>query len=199
MTGLRLFLASRRSGALFIGLLAVVVACVLLGPRSFLVGSVTPVPIPWIVLLPVVAAYLVAGATVPPTPFQELLASVPVAALSRMFMLVAGALTAAGLWWATSPTPPPVGGPAAVRVFLGFLGLSVISIWAVGVTLGWVPPLLLILGAVFMRPSGYSFLVVDWPVRDDWDPAAWVTALVWLACGVGATWTRRFWTRSAAD
>jgi len=199
LAGLRLFLKSRRTSIVVAGLVAVSVIGRVLGPQGFLVGDQSPIPLPWVVLLPVVAAYIIAAASVSPVPWLELLAQRPVAAISRCYLSAAIGLAVLLLWWATARTPPPVSTPAAIRAFLGLLGLSLVCVGLFGVTAGWLPPAGLLFAAIFVRSGGIQLLPIDWPVRDDGDLGAWVIAIAMLVVGVGSTWTRWFQLRNASD
>jgi len=200
MTGLWLFLKSRRVIALLGALALVAIVGRLLGGRSFRLGEEESVIFPWVLLLaPAASAYAIAGAVVSPFPVLEMLASRGVSRIARLYLVTTAAIAVLLLWWATQSVPPPLSTPSALRAFVGLLGVSLIAIAMLGVTVAWVVPCGLLFSAIVLLNGNERFFLIDWIVGFDDDAAALVTALVLLIIGVSATWTRSFQLRNAAD
>lgn len=197
MTGLRLFLRSRRTAALLVSLLGTALVVRAIGDRTFLLGEEVPLAVPWAAFLPLVSAYTVAGSAMSPLPWLEYAAKRRMALWRRGHLVTAGASATALVWFATSQLPPPLSSAAAVRNFFGLLGLSLIAITFLGGAGGWVVPCGAVFAAMVMRNGDDHFVPLDWLLAGAGDRGAVLAALILLAGGAVVTWSRRFLLRDA--
>jgi hypothetical protein len=199
LTGLRLFLKSRRAGILVVSLTLAAVASRALGSRAFYVGEEVPLPIPWTIFLPLLSGYFVAASTVSPLPMMELIARRRASMLARLYLLAMCGVAVCLLYLATCLTPPPVSSVTAVRGFLGLLGLSLLSIAVLGSAAGWTLPCGAVFVVLVLRNGDDRFAPLDWLLADDGDLVAFVPAIALLCAGAAITWSRPFLLQDATD
>jgi hypothetical protein len=169
-----------------------------LGPHAFYLGEAAPLPIPWVVFVPLLDSYIVAACVISPLPRMELLAQRRLAILSHAYLASVVIVATLLVWLATSRTPPPISSMSAIRNFLGLLGLSLISIALFGAALAWMLPCGIVFTAIAIRNGDDGFLALDWLLAPDTDKEALMIAGILLAVGIVATRTRAFLLRDAS-
>lgn len=199
MKGLWLFLKSRHAIALLVWLAGAAAGGRALGPRGYVAGEEVPILIPWVAFLPLVTAYAVATAAVSPLPVLERTGRRRVAMFSRLYLVTASALGIASLWFATEPVPPPFSTVAAIRDYLGLLGVSLVCLALLGGAAAWTVPCGAVFMAVVLRNGDTDFAPLEWLLADDGDRGAFAVAFGLLMAGGAATWSRMFLRRGVRD
>lgn len=187
MTGPVLF--ARARGLLWAvgGVLLTMAGGLAVGQRAMVLRYGSGAGIPYAVLLPVVAACLIAGASRSSAHDFERAGGRPLAGYRLSALSGLEALAALGLWWVTRGLPPPVGAVAAIRNLLGLTGLGLMGARVLGGRLAWILPCALVISVVSVASGAKtaSALLV-WPVRPDDDLIAGVVAVALLVAGAGA-------------
>ncbi|MDT5035570.1 MAG: hypothetical protein QOE03_755 [Micromonosporaceae bacterium] len=184
MVGLLLYARSRRLIAAATAVVGAQLLGIVLGTRSFRISNYSETAVPWLVFLPLISAIIIGTSMRSPlTEFdataRRLLSIWRVAQLG-----VLSGLSTAGLILLSAGLSGPIGEIAAIRNFVGFVGLALLSGFLLGGRLAWVLPLAVAISAITLgNPVGNGF-PWDWPVRFDGDFDAFATALI---LGFGAT------------
>lgn len=189
MGPLWLLARQRRAPVAAIGLIVVVVVGVLLGPTAVRAGSLQPITVPVVVLLPVAAACLIAITTVSTMPELERTADRPMTVVRLLLLLLALLLpTTALLALVTAGSVGHLGPPATVRNLLGLTGLGLLGVAVLDGSFGWLPPCVLA-GLAFIVGARGDGTAHPWAfvIRPNNDLIAFTTAVVLLLAGTIAS------------
>ena len=184
-SGWVLLARARRTGVTVCVLVVLGICEYLLGSASLqLFGPSVTLSVPWAVLIPVVGAAAV-GVTV-----RSAVADLEAVTSRSLPLLRAVPLTAALLVGLASTVLGSLGltgqltGPAAVRNFVGFVGLGLICAAAVGSNLSWLLPVALAIASASVGASAGVPRAWAWPIHDDGDPLAAGIAVGLLVVGL---------------
>lgn len=188
MRPLWLLARQRRAPVAALGLVVVVVAGALLGPTAVRIGSLQPITVPVVVLLPVAAACLIALTTVSTIPELERTADRPMTVLRLLLLLALLLPTTALLALVTAGSVGQLGPPATIRNLLGLTGLGLLGVAVLGGSFGWLPPCVLA-GLAFIAGARGDGTAHPWAfvIRPNNDPIAFTTAVVLLLAGTIAS------------
>lgn len=184
LTGYWLYLRSRRGGITAGVIVTLGTIGRLIGDRQIRLGEVVPLTVPWVVLLPVVAACVVAPTMSSPMTEFEYSAARTMRPIAFAHLAVASALAAGACWWAAAPLPGPIASDSALRNFLGFLGLALLGNTLLGPALAWVPPVVVAVLALAAGSKDGGPRPLAWPIQYDHDALSMVVALILLLSGL---------------
>ncbi|MGH3715240.1 MAG: hypothetical protein ACRDT4_17520 [Micromonosporaceae bacterium] len=189
MTGLRLFVRSRRLLATAGALLAVNAAGVTIGAAELRVNEHSDVGLPWLLFLPLASACLIGLSLRSPLHDFDLTAarSLPLWRLGQIAALATG--SALAITALASQLQGAFGPLAAIRNLIGLLGLALLGARLIGGRLAWLLPCLWLLAATTMGDPRSTLPPWDWPVRHDNDFPAIAVALLLAVAGLAAATT----------
>lgn len=187
MMGYLLHSRSRYGGATAASLLILVAVGRLIGERQFRLGEGDTLAVPWVVLLPLVAASIIAATTTSSMAVMECGAARSMTFVNTLHLGVVAGLGASTCWWVADPLPGPLSAESALRNYAGFLGLALLGTAALGASLNWVLPILiagvtLVAGSHNGMPVAWAWLIQS----DDHVPSLTVAGLL-LAVGMMST------------
>jgi hypothetical protein len=173
------------------GVLLTVAVGLAIGQRAMVLRYGSGAGIPYAVLLPVLAACVIAGSSRSSAHEFERTAArrlVRYRLLATAGLLV---LASAGFWLVTAGLPAPVGPVAAVRNLAGLTGLGLLGARLLGGRLAWVLPCTLVISVVSVASGTEgAAAVLVWPMRPDSDGLAGAIAAALLVAGAAAVgWT----------
>jgi hypothetical protein len=186
MTGLTLFLRSRRVPAVLLALIVLAVVGRTVGALTFRVGSTEPLSVPWATLVPLLQAGVVASVVVSVQASAERTAA---RRIDSVQLAVVGALLGIALLltsWSASTLTGPTTVLSCNRNVVGYLGLALASARLLGAGLLWVAPLLTAVTALTAGETSGAGRVWAWVIQSDGDPVALSVAAALFALGVVA-------------
>lgn len=188
MTGIGLFLRSRRVGPAVICLLVTAFFARILRGQTFGIGSAQPLIVPWATLVPLIQAGVIAGTIASVQVAAEVTAVrvVQVVQLGTVALLTTVALVLNT--WSAAGLTGPFTGSAFNRNLMGLLGMSLISARVLGVALLWVLPSLAMVTALALGGSSGGSRSWAWIVQPDSDRIALAIATGLLPAGIIAGW-----------
>ncbi|ROO59562.1 hypothetical protein EDC02_1362 [Micromonospora sp. Llam0] len=193
MIGHRLLTKSRRAVPLLLTLVIVAAVSRELAGQHLIIGTTTPIPLPWAAVLPAITAYLTTIAIWSTLPLQEHLAVRRVDRYDLFYLTAAAAVGVGLVAWAAQPVTGTITAPGAIRNYLGLLGYTLIGTTFFHTTMGWTIPTTLLTTGLVTAGAGIDLPPLDWPARHDTDPSSWAAAITILVAGVAtyANPTRR--------
>lgn len=156
----------------------------LLGSASLhLLGQNTTVAVPWAVLIPTAAAATIGVTTRSAAADLEDTTSRSLPALRAGHLTIVLAVGLATTFISSVGLIGPISEPAALRNYLGFTGLALISAYFAGSSLAWPLPVAMAIAAATVgafngKPYGWA-----WPIHANGDPAAMLTAFISVGLG----------------
>lgn len=180
-----LFARARHTGAVAAGLFLLGAVEYLFGSASLhLLGQNATLSVPWAILTPVAAAATIGVTTRSAATDLEATAdrSLPALRVTHLTALIALGLVTTDV--GSSTLAGDLSGPAAVRNFIGFTGLALISAVLLGASLAWPLPLALAIAAVSVgAPAGNPPRAWAWPIHSNDDATPFATALALFVLG----------------
>jgi hypothetical protein len=181
-----LFARSRRLPGALAALALLALAGTALGTAQFRPHEESEYGIPWVVLVPVLMACVVAVSTESPFPDFDATRSRPLAPARGAHVMALLATAALGTWWTAHSLPAPFTEAAALRNLALLCGLGLLGTVVVAPSLAWVAPLtygttVLLVGNETGRVRGWAWLLMP----DNSHPAT-VAALVCFLAGMAA-------------
>ncbi|RIV37381.1 hypothetical protein [Micromonospora radicis] len=186
MIGPRLLLKSRRAAPLLLALITVAVVARELAGQHLFIGASEPIPLPWAAVLPAITAYLTTAAAWSALPMQEHLAVRRVDLYDLLYLAAAVLIGTALVAWAAEPLTGTITEPGALRNYLGLLGYSLLGAAAFRLSMGWMVPITAFGIGLVVAGTGTNLPPLDWPARNDTDPASWAVSTALLLTGLAA-------------
>src|SRR5919198_437552 len=186
MTGLRLFIRSRRLIATAAALVIVNASGVAIGTAELRVTEHSDVAFPWLLFLPLASACLVGLSLRSPLHDFDVTAA---RALPRWRLTQIAALalpTALAVITLAGQLPGAHSTVAALRNLIGLLGLALLSGRFIAGRLAWLTPSIWLFAATTLGDPRSTLPPWDWPVRYDNDYGAFLVAALLCVAGLVA-------------
>jgi len=186
MRGLWLFARTRRTTTAVLVLLGLGLLERIIGQATFRLSDNNSFSVPWVVVVPLVAATVIGTSTRSMAAQWELTTARHQAAYRAGHAMVLLLLAAGATAWGSDLLTGPLTTTAALRNLLGFTGLALLGAVAAGGNLAWTLPVVAGLATLTAGTSQGSPRSWAWPILADNDKGAILAAVALLMIGTAA-------------
>jgi len=150
-----------------------------------LLGQNITLAIPWAVIIPVAAAAVIGIGTRSAVGDTEATTTRSLPSLRAAHLAVVAAVGLVTTAVGGSGLTGPISGPAALRNYLGFTGLALLSASVVGSSLAWPLPVALAVASTTVGADQGVRHGWAWPIHDNGDPTSFLVAVAILLVRAG--------------